>query len=81
MQARNHANDVHIGGDHMVFSSVYGPPFVREGDVRRDGDAGGLPQLRKLAQSFTAIDSVGGVVAEPNDAPLDSRHLDMLYAR
>ena len=22
IQARNHANDVHIGGDHMVFSSV-----------------------------------------------------------
>ena len=24
---------------------VYGPPFVREGDVRRDGDDGRLPQL------------------------------------
>jgi trimethylamine--corrinoid protein Co-methyltransferase len=21
----------------MVFGAVYGPPFVREGDVRRDG--------------------------------------------
>lgn len=28
MQARNHANDVHIGGNHMVFSAVYGAPFV-----------------------------------------------------
>ena len=34
----------------------------------------------KLAQSFSAMDSVGGVVCEPSDAPLDSRHLDMLYA-
>ena len=26
------------------------------------------------------MDSAGGVICEPNDAPLDSRHLDMLYA-
>jgi trimethylamine---corrinoid protein Co-methyltransferase len=80
IQARNPANNVHIGGDHMVFSSVYGPPFVREGDVRREGTLADYRNFAKLAQSFSVIDSVGGVVAEPNDAPLDSRHLDMLYA-
>ena len=80
LQARNHDNDVHIGGDHMVFSSVYGPPFVRKGDVRRDATLADYRNFAKLAQSFKAMDSVGGVVAEPNDAPLDSRHLDMLYA-
>ena len=80
LQARNHANDVHIGGDHMVFSSVYGPPFVRRGDVRREATLEDYRNFAKLAQSFDVIDSVGGVVAEPNDAPLDSRHLDMLYA-
>jgi trimethylamine--corrinoid protein Co-methyltransferase len=78
MQARNHANDVHIGGDHMVFSSNYGSPFVRRGDVRRDGTLEDFVNFCKLAQSFTAMDSVGGVVVEPNDAPLDSRHLDMV---
>ena len=36
LQARNAKNNVHIGGDSMVFGGVYGPPFVREGDVRRD---------------------------------------------
>ena len=36
LQARNPEKSVHIGGDNMVFSGVYGPPFVREGDVRRD---------------------------------------------
>ena len=80
LQARNHANDVHIGGDHMVFSSVYGPPFVRRGNERRDATLADYRNFAKMAQSFSAIDSVGGVVAEPNDAPLDSRHLDMLYA-
>ena len=36
IQARNPANNVHIGGDSMAFGAVYGLPFVREGDVRRD---------------------------------------------
>ena len=80
VQARNHDHDVHIGGDHMVFSSVYGPPFVRQGDVRREGTLEDYRNFARLAQSFDVLDSVGGVVAEPNDAPLDSRHLDMLYA-
>lgn len=80
IQARNPANTVHIGGNSMVFSSVYGPPFVRQGDVRRDAMMEDYRNFAKLAQSFSAMDSVGGVVCEPSDAPLDSRHLDMLYA-
>jgi trimethylamine---corrinoid protein Co-methyltransferase len=36
LQARNPERTVHIGGNHMVFSAVYGCPFVREGDERRD---------------------------------------------
>ena len=80
IQARNHANDVIIGGDNMVFSSVYGPPFFRRGDVRREGSMDDFRDFAKLAQSFKAMDSVGGVVVEPGDAALDSRHLDMLFA-
>ncbi|MBO0808013.1 MAG: trimethylamine methyltransferase family protein [Actinobacteria bacterium] len=80
VQARNPANNVHIGGDHMVFSGVYGSPFVREGDVRREGTLADFRQLAMLAQSFGQLDSAGGVICEPNDAPLDSRHLDMIYA-
>src|SRR5579872_4717520 len=80
VQARNPANNVHIGGDHMVFSGVYGCPFVREGDVRRDATLDDFRRLSMLAQSFPQLDSAGGVICEPNDAPLDSRHLDMIYA-
>ena len=80
VQARNPANTVHIGGDHMVFSCVYGPPFVREGDVRRDATMEDFRRFTKLAQSFGELDSAGGVICEPNDTPLDSRHMDMLYA-
>jgi trimethylamine--corrinoid protein Co-methyltransferase len=80
VQARNPANNVHIGGDHMVFSSVYGCPFVREGDVRRDATMQDFRQLTMLSQAYPELDSAGGVICEPNDAPLDSRHLDMIYA-
>ncbi len=80
IQARNPANTVHIGGDQMVFGGVYGSPFVREGDVRRDATLGDFRRLSMLAQSFPQLDTAGGVICEPNDAPLDSRHLDMIYA-
>ena len=80
VQARNPANTVHIGGDSMAFGAVYGPPFVREGDVRRDATMDDFRNFTKLAQSFSVLDSAGGVICEPNDTPLDSRHLDMIYA-
>ncbi len=80
VQARNPENDIHIGGDSMAFGAVYGPPFVRQGDVRRDATMDDFRNFTKLAQSFPVMDSAGGVICEPNDTPLDSRHLDMTYA-
>src|SRR3954447_15548392 len=80
VQARNPANTVHIGGDHMVFSGVYGPPFVLEGGVRRNAMMDDFQRFTKLAQSFPELDSAGGIICEPHDAPLDSRHLDMIFA-
>ena len=80
LRARNPKNNVHIGGNSMVFGGVYGPPFVREGDIRRDATFKDYENFCKLSQSFDALDSVGGVVCEPNDLSLDSRHLDMAYA-
>ena len=79
IQARNPDNTVHIGGDAMAFGAVYGPPFVREGEVRRDATMNDFRNFTKLAQGFGVLDSAGGVICEPNDTPLDSRHLDMTY--
>jgi trimethylamine--corrinoid protein Co-methyltransferase len=80
IQARNPANTVHIGGNHMVFGAVYGSPFVREGSVRRDATLDDFHKLCALSQSYPQLDTAGGVICEPNDAPLDSRHLDMIHA-
>jgi trimethylamine---corrinoid protein Co-methyltransferase len=78
--ARNPDKTIHVGGNHMAFGPVYGPPFVREGDVRRDAKMADFENFVKLAQSFDELDSPGGTVVEPEDRPLDSRHLDMVYA-
>lgn len=80
VQARNSKNNIHIGGDAMAFGAVYGPPFVREGEVRRDGSFEDYRNFLRLSQSYDVLDSAGGVVCEPNDTPLDSRHLDMNLA-
>ena len=80
VQARNPEHSIHIGGDAMAFGAVYGPPFVREGEVRRDATMEDFRNFTMLAQSFPVLDSAGGVICEPSDTPLDSRHLDMTYA-
>ncbi|HVG74008.1 MAG TPA: trimethylamine methyltransferase family protein, partial [Thermoleophilaceae bacterium] len=80
LQARNPEHTVHIGGDHMVFAGVYGPPFVRRGEQRGDAHIEDFENFVRLGQTFPEMDSAGGTVVEPEDRPLDSRHLDMVYA-
>jgi trimethylamine--corrinoid protein Co-methyltransferase len=75
IRARNPERDLEIGGDHMVFCPVQGPPFVRVGDDRRDGTMADLEQLLMLVQMTPALDTPGRNMLEPNDIPLDSRHL------
>ncbi len=80
LQARNPEKSVTIGGDNMVFAPVYGCPFIREGDVRRDAKMADFENLVRLSQYFGELDSPGGTICEPEDRPLDSRHLDMVFA-
>ncbi len=78
VHARNAENSVTIGGNNMVFGSVYGPPFVREGDVRRTATFADFENFCRLSQVFPQLDSAGGTICEPDDTPLDSRHLLMV---
>jgi trimethylamine---corrinoid protein Co-methyltransferase len=80
LQARNPDHSIHLGGDSMAFAGVYGPPFVRKGDSRGDATMADFENFVRLGQSFPEIDSAGGTVVEPENRPLDSRHLDMVYA-
>src|SRR5512132_2248795 len=80
LQARDPEKTIHLGGQHMAFAAVYGCPFVREGDERREATMNDFENLVRLSQAFPQLDSPGGTICEPNDRPLDSRHLDMVYA-
>src|SRR5256714_3613888 len=75
MRARNPERDLVVGGDHMVFAPAQGPPFVRLDGERRDGTMADLESLLKLTQLTSALDTPGRNILEPNDVPLDIRHL------
>jgi len=55
LQARNPANNIHIGGKHMAFGAVYGCPFVRRGLERREATYDDFENLVRLAQAFPQL--------------------------
>src|SRR4051794_41568713 len=68
VQARNPEHSIHVGGQHMAFASVYGCPFVRDGDVRREATMDDFENLVRLSQAFPELDSPGGTICEPTTA-------------
>jgi trimethylamine--corrinoid protein Co-methyltransferase len=79
--ARNPANSVHIGGDHLVFAPVAGPPYVddrRRG--RREATYGDLVAFIKLTQATPYLQCQGTEIVVPNDIPFHERGLDIVYA-
>jgi len=79
--ARNPANNLPIGGRHIIFAPVYGPPFV--GDLeqpRRQATLEDFHNFAKLTYLSQHLHHAGGTIVEPNDIPVPERHLDMLLA-
>jgi len=75
LRARNRERDLTIGGNSMVFGPANGPPFVRVDGERRDGTMADFERLLMMVQVTDALDTPGRNVLEPNDVPLDVRHL------
>jgi trimethylamine--corrinoid protein Co-methyltransferase len=75
LHARNSERDLPIGGHSMVFCATNGPPFVRADGERRDGTMADVERLLMLTQASDVLDTPGRNVVEPNDVPLDVRHL------
>ncbi|MCP5094408.1 MAG: trimethylamine methyltransferase family protein [Chloroflexi bacterium] len=79
--ARNPQNNVIIGGNHLCFAPVYGPPFVHDLDRgRREATLKDFNNFVKLAYLNPYIHHSGGTVVEPTDKPPHTRHLDMVYS-
>jgi trimethylamine---corrinoid protein Co-methyltransferase len=81
LQARNPARTVVLGGDNVVTAPVYGPPFITDLERgRRGATIEDFNNFDKMAQAIDQIHCAGGTTVEPEDLPLGTRHLDMLYS-
>jgi trimethylamine--corrinoid protein Co-methyltransferase len=79
--ARNPENHVLIGGRHLCFAPVYGPPFVHDLDKgRREAKLADFQNFVKLTYLSPYLHHSGGTVVEPTDEPTHTRHLDMVYS-
>jgi trimethylamine---corrinoid protein Co-methyltransferase len=76
--ARNPARNLVFGDRHLVFGAVGGPAFVTDIDRgRRAGNAADFDAFVRVIGSLDIIHQEGGGPLEPNDLPVETRHLDM----
>jgi trimethylamine---corrinoid protein Co-methyltransferase len=78
---RNPARQITLGGNHINFGLVAGPPNVH--DCERGRRAGNYPDycdFIRLAHYFNAIHLIGNQVCAPVELPANSRHLDTYLA-
>ncbi len=72
---RNPAYDVHLGLGHVNLVPVGGPPFVSDLDRgRRDGTLADQENFLRMTEHFDVM-SVAAPCVEPNDIPINIRHL------
>ena len=79
--ARNPDRNVIIGGKHITFAPVYGPPYVYDlSRGRREATLADFENFVKLTYLNPYLHHSGGTVVEPTDLPTHTRHLDMVYS-
>ncbi|GJM42833.1 MAG: trimethylamine methyltransferase [Ardenticatenaceae bacterium] len=79
--ARNRERNVIIGGNHVCYAPVYGPPFVYNIDRgRREATLDDFRNFIKLTYMSPWLHHSGGTIVEPTDEPVHTRHLDMVYS-
>ncbi len=80
MHGRDPARTITVGGDHVVLTPAYGPPFVTDlDDGRRYATIEDFRNFVKLGYATPWLHHSGGTVCEPVDIPVNKRHLDMVY--
>lgn len=78
---RNEDKAITLGGRHMAFGLVAGPPAVHdEINGRRQANLADYENFTRLAQYFNAIHLLGNQVAAPMELPANTRHLDTYRA-
>jgi trimethylamine:corrinoid methyltransferase-like protein len=81
LHARNENNSFVIGDDSYRMAPGYGPPFIVEtsGEMRY-AVLDDTKKFCKLVQTSKALDFNSSIVAQPNDVPAATAHLDMLLS-
>jgi trimethylamine---corrinoid protein Co-methyltransferase len=76
LHARDPERHLHVGGRVVNFGPVHGAPNIsdREGG-RRYGDIEGFRNILRLTHTLGILHWQGGIVVEPVDVPVATRHL------
>ncbi|MCK6452842.1 MAG: trimethylamine methyltransferase family protein [Alphaproteobacteria bacterium] len=81
IRARHAGRSIVLGGNHVNFSGVGGPPNCSDLDGgRRPGSFKDFCDLVRLEQSLNALHLVGSQPVAPIDLPAEMRHLDVYRA-
>jgi trimethylamine--corrinoid protein Co-methyltransferase len=76
LHARNPARHLHVGGNVVNFGPVTGAPNIRDSEGgRRYGDIEAFRNIVRLTQALGVLHWQGGIVVEPVDVPVATRHL------
>lgn len=78
---RNPEHLIEIGGDHLNFTLVAGPPNIHDCERgRRSGNYDDYCDLLRLAQSLNIVHLIGNQPTAPQELPANKRHLDTYLA-
>ena len=78
LYARDPAKNLVFGARHLVFGAVGGPAFVTDIDRgRRPGNFADFQDYVRVIGALDIVHQEGGGPLEPNDLPVETRHLDM----
>jgi trimethylamine---corrinoid protein Co-methyltransferase len=76
LHARNAARHLHVGANVVNFGPVTGAPNIRDLEGgRRYGDLEAFRNILKLTHALGVLHWQGGIVVEPVDVPVTTRHL------
>jgi trimethylamine---corrinoid protein Co-methyltransferase len=76
LHARNPARHLHVGDNVVNFGPVTGAPNIRDLEGgRRYGDLAAFRNILKLTHTLGVLHWQGGIVVEPVDVPVATRHL------
>lgn len=74
---RDPGKSVRIGGDAIAFTTVLGPPYCSDLERgRRPGTLADFADFVRLGQYFNIVHMIAGSPVEPQDIPVEIRHLE-----